>query len=414
VAASNGYEHGYMANQGVSVGKRRDYRSGSIYQTADGYWRGAITKGYTASGGRKRYTVTGKTKAEATRRLRDKARELESAGAAAASSRTTVKAWADEWLPIAERTQRPHTMTATRSAVSGWIVPAIGHRRLNELAPPDVRAVTDAIRRAGLSSSTQRRTHSVLMTLLKAAQAEGHVIAANVLAVKAPVAAVSDRTSMQPEEAVAVLAVAATIPQGSRWVAALLNGVRQGEALGLTWDSVDFERNELVLAWQVQPLPYRIRFDRSSGFRVPDGYEARQLYGRLHLVRPKSRRGYRVLPMVPWMRSALEAWREECPESPHGLVWPLLDGRPTPAKVDDEEWYALQDAADVRHPSGRFYTNHETRHTTATLLALAGVDRSVIETILGQSKLVDSYLHIRRSPQVADALGKVAERLAIE
>lgn len=394
--------------------QRRDYGSGSVYQTSDGYWRGSYTKGYTDSGGRKRYTVTAKTKAEATRRLRDKIRAVEEAGAGSLSARTTVKAWADEWLPIAERSLRPNTMTATRSAVSRWIVPAIGHRRLSELAPPDVRAVTDAIRRAGLSSSTQRRAHSVLMTLLKAAQAEGHVVPANAFAVKAPVPAINDRTSMQPDEAVAVLAVAATIPQGSRWVAALLNGVRQGEALGLTWDNVDFEHNELVLAWQVQPLPYRVKRDRSSGFRVPDGYEARQLSGRLHLVRPKSRRGYRVLPMVPWMRAALEAWRDECPDSPHGLVWPLLDGRPTGSKLDDEEWYALQDAADVRHPSGRFYTNHETRHTTATLLALAGVDRAIIETILGQSKLVDSYLHVRRSPQVADALGKVADRLALE
>jgi integrase len=396
------------------MSKRRDYGSGSVYQTADGYWRGSVSRGYTESGGRKRITVTAKTKAEATRRLRDKIRELEAGASASLSARTTVKAWVDEWLPIVERTQRPNTMTATRSAVTRWIVPTIGHQRLNELAPPHVRAVSDAIRRAGLSSSTQRRAHSVLMTLLKAAQAEGHAVPANALAVKAPVPAVNDRTSMQPDEAVAVLAQAATIPQGSRWVAALLNGVRQGEALGLTWKNVDFEHNELILAWQVQPLPYRVARDRSSGFRVPDAYEARQLSGRLHLVRPKSRRGYRVLPMVPWMRSALLAWRDECPASPHGLVWPLLDGRPTPSKVDDEEWYALQDAADVHHPAGRFYTNHETRHTTATLLALAGVDRAIIETILGQSKLVDSYLHVRRSPQVAEALGQVASRLALD
>jgi integrase len=394
--------------------KRRDYGSGSVYQTSDGYWRGAISVGFTESGARKRVTVTGKTKAEATRRLQKKIKDMQAGATAEASSRKTVKAWADEWLPIAERTLRPNSMTAARSAVGKWIVPTIGHKRLADLAPSDVRAILDAQRRAGLSSSTQRRAHSVLMTLLKAAQAEGYPIPARVLAVKAPVPAINDRTSMQPAEAMAVLAVASQIPQGSRWVAALLNGVRQGEALGLTWENVDFERNELVLAWQVQPIPYRVKRDRTSGFRVPDGYEARQLYGRLHLVRPKSRRGYRVLPMVPWMRAALEAWREECPESPAGLVWPLLDGRPTSSDLDDEEWYALQDAADVHHPSGRFYTNHETRHTTATLLALAGVDRAIIEAILGQSKLVDSYLHVRRSPQVAEALGQVASRLALD
>ena len=100
-----------------------------------------------------------------------------------------------------------------------------------------------------------------------------------------------------------------------------------------------------------------------------------------------------------------------CPDSPHGLVWPLVDGRPCPSSTDDEEWYALQSGAGVHHPSGRWYTIHETRHTTATLLHEAGVDPVIMAAILGQTKLVESYVHVKRSPRVAAALEEVARVL---
>ena len=38
-----------------------------------------------------------------------------------------------------------------------WIVEAIGHKRLTDLTPADVRAVDDAIRAEGLSTSTALR-----------------------------------------------------------------------------------------------------------------------------------------------------------------------------------------------------------------------------------------------------------------
>ena len=78
----------------------------------------------------------------------------------------------------------------------------------------------------------------------------------------------------------------------SRWLMAFLYAARQAECLGLTWPFVTADT--LTIAWQLQPIPYRVPRDRSSGFRVPDGYEAQQLAGRMHLVRPKSKAGWRT------------------------------------------------------------------------------------------------------------------------
>ena len=89
--------------------------------------------GSTERGTRRRVTVSAKTQAAVKVKLREKARAIEEAGDSGVSSRTTVKAWAEQWLPIVERELRPASYNATRSAVRQWIVPTIGHRRLDQL-----------------------------------------------------------------------------------------------------------------------------------------------------------------------------------------------------------------------------------------------------------------------------------------
>lgn len=408
-----------------SKAPRRDYGAGGMYQRADtGRWVAVIEAGWTARGTRRRVTVTGKGclggcaprchhRADIKRKLRDKRNEIEREGHTDASARTTVKAWSESWLPIIERSLTPNAYTANASAVRRWIIPTIGHKRLDALNPGDIRAVADAQRKAGRTSSTQRRTHSVLKSMLKAAVDEGHAVPQRVLAVKPPARSISDRDAIPSDDAHAIIDAACQRPDLSRWLAALLQGMRQGEALGLTWDEVDLDAETITVSWQLQALRYRIPRDRTSGFRIPDGYDARHLDGAMHLVRPKSRAGWRVIPIIDPMRAALEQWRTIMPPSPQGLVWPTETGRPTYYKDDDAEWYALQDAAGVRHSSGRRYTIHEARHTVATLLLEAGVDPAVMTAILGHSSVLTSrgYQHVRTHStrkgleQVAEALG---------
>jgi hypothetical protein len=181
----------------------------------------------------------------------------------------------------------------------------------------------------------------------------------------------------------------------------------------LTWDQVDLDAEQIAVSWQLQALPY---LDRKAGtFRLPDGYEVRQLHRSQHLVRPKTGSGYRLIPAVMQMADALREWRAVAPESPHGLVWPRVkDGHPADVKDDLAEWKALQDTVGVRHPSGRHYVLHEARNTTATLLMEARVPNVVITAILGHSSIVVShgYMHVGQGP-AREAMEAVAERLAI-
>lgn len=408
-----------LANMGrVNEKSRRDYGSGSIYQrSSDGRWVGAISGvGWTERGTRKRYVVTGKTKGEVQRKLRDKKAALER-GEVGVNARETVKGWAAKYLAMRIRELSPKGYNAAASPINRWVVPTIGHRRLDALTPGDVRAVADAQRAAGRKSATQAATQRALMTMLRAALREGHAVPARIFEVRAPKADVSDRLGMTVPEGLAMLKAAESLEHGTRWLVTLVYGMRMGECLGLTWDAVDLDiggHGEIRIEWQLQALPYNVPRDRSSGFRVPDGYEARHLVDAYHLVRPKSRQGWRVAPLLPPIRDALARWQQSGPQSPYGLVWPGKDGRPRNDKDDRAEWVALQEAAGVAHPSGRPYHVHETRNFAATMLLEAGVDEHIITSLLGHSSVVMSrkYMTVRREP-LFEALERVGKRLQL-
>lgn len=405
---------------------RRDYGTGSIYQRqSDWRWIATLEGGWTGNTTRRRIVVSAKGceggckprchhRADINRKLRDKRLAIEKGGQSTASARTTVKAWSEQWLTITERTLRPKPWATNRSAIRKWIVPTIGHKRLDALTPTDIRAVTQAQRDAGRSTSTAHRTHVTLATMLRAAILEGHAVPAHVLEVPAPALAVNDRDAMTIAETLAVLLRASELPHGSRWAMTLLVGTRQAEALGLTWDAIDLDTGRVIVEWQLQPLPYIDRKNKTLGFRVPDGYDVRHLTGAYHLVRPKTKKGFRVFDLPPAMVEALRDWQPSCPANPYGLVWPTSDGQPRSDKADRQEWYDLQKAAGVAHPAGRYYYTHEARHATATNLKELGVDEHDITAIMGHSSIITSraYMH-GRSETRREALEGMAKLLQL-
>lgn len=396
---------------------RRQYGTGSITQRKDGLWVARIEAGWSAQGTRRRITVSAKTEAACKAKLKAKQREIATTGLpAAGTARATVKTWADEWLPRYQREVRPGTYVTNSGLIRRWVIPTIGSRRLTDLTPADVRAIHTAVTKAGRSSTTGMHAHTVLVRMLKSAVAEGHAVPPRLFEVKRPSLAVNDREAIPTPHARAILAAARHRDDYARWVAALLQGMRQGEVLGLTWDAIDLGRSTVDVSWQLQTLPYTDKRDRAKGFVVPEGYEARHLHLAAHLVRPKSTKGKRLLPLVPWLAGELTAARDRWPHNPWGLVWTETDpkGRQIPVRDahDRHAWHQLQEAAGVAHPTGRPYHLHEARHTTATLLLEEGVDPHVIEAILGHSSIVTSRGYMHASQELARrALESVAARL---
>lgn len=422
----------------VTKDKRRQYRSGSVSQRkSDGRWIGAVMTGdWTPQGTRKRVTVSADTEAECKRKLERLKGEIARNGAPdPGTRRATVKSWSEEWLSRIQPNVRPKTWAGYQSALAASVVPAIGKKYLNQLTVRDIEETLPAyVTGKGRSSTTARHAVITTMKMLKDAVRYGQPVPQRVLLAEAPAAAINDRDAIPSDDARAILRASRGTPSESRWIAAFLQGMRQGECLGLTWRCVDLERLRLDVSWQLQPIPYEhgcgpaVNRKRPCGHRfggdcpnrirrVPPDYDIRPLDGALCLVKPKTERGQRIIPLVPWMHAALTEWRTIAPASPHGLVWPRPNGRPALADDDRDEWVTLQDIAQVActdGASGRRYGIHEARHTCATLLLEEGIDPETVKAILGHSSIVTSrnYQHVS-TELAARALEAVAARLQL-
>lgn len=404
---------------------RRTYGSGTVYQRDDGLWVARIEAGISNTGTRRRITVSARSKADCLAKLKARQKEIARNGLPTEGvTRATVNSWAKTWLDAHAKTARPKYYATDAGNVHKWIVPTLGRRRLTDLNPADMRQLRAAVTEPdpprfpnGRSTTTARAVHELFLRMLKDATIEGHAVDERLFLLKPPGKAVSDRTAMTIGELRAVLKVIAARPDRSRWMSAILNGMRKGESLGLTWACVDLEGGLLDVSWQLQDLPYNVRGDRSSGFRVPDGHESRQLIGARHLTRPKTGHGERVLPIARWFGLALEEARAQWTPNPWDLVWTdmIADGKQRPIRenVDRERWHAIQAEAGVAHPSGRPYHLHETRHSAVSMMLADGEDRSVIARIVGQSKLVEEYVHVN-TDQARAALERRSAHLQIE
>lgn len=403
----------------------RDKGQGSITRLANGKWRGSFEVGYTASGGRRRLSVTAPTKELCKKRLHDKMQEISLSGASTHSrSNPNVKQWILEWLDARAHSVRPKTWKAEDGALRKHIIPTIGHKKLTELSADDIRDVHKAMRTAGLSSSFIAYTQRIFQQTLKDAASEGHRVPTGVIMMKRPTQSESDRTAIPLPHAKRMVVIAGQttgdpkhgIQDGSRWIAALLQGMRQGESLGLQWDKIDFDNHRIIINRQLQELT-----NTRGNIIIPEGTSYEHLEGNYYLAPVKSKKGERVIPMITPMENAFLAWREICPPSPYNLVWPWgPNGGPSGKSQDRRSWRKLLAAAEVppkKLPSGqeKQYVIHEARNTTASLLLAAGIAPLIIQQILGHASIITSegYMAVT-DEQTRAALEAVGTMLGLE
>lgn len=347
------------------MGERRGHGEGGIYQRADGTWCAALDLGKDDMGKRRRKVLYGRTRTEARAKLLKAQHEHDERRLAIASP--TVKVWMDYWFTeIAPGRTRLSTRNTYRSYIDKYIVPTLGHHRLDRLDASHVRRLYAQMRAEGRSDATVRQVHAILARALLCAKREDkvpvHILERSRF--DAPKPGDNPRTPLTLDQARKVLKAAAGDPYESRWYAALYLGLRQGEALGLTWDCVDLLRGTVTVRQALQRVKGR----------------------GLIMVEPKSKHSMRTLPVPPVVLSRLKVARAAS-RTPGGLVW-TTDGRPIDPSRDAKRWSGLLEAAGVPHVA-----LHAARNTAATLLAATGVDPKFASEILGHGDVKVTQRH---------------------
>ena len=367
---------------------KNSHGNGSVYERKDGRFVASVR--YVDDKGRKRrVSEYANTRKEANAKLRVMLRRLEE-GAPVTESNLTVKAWSERWAEttLAASKIKETTRRGYADVIRLHIVPGLGDITLRELNPSHVEAWLLNLG-SRLSPSTVRQCHTVLGKILNTAMT--HEL------VRRNVARLVDRPRLERKEAkhyssdqVKALREAA---RGDRLEPFLTlpayTGLRKGEALGLRWADVNLE-------------------SKTPQLRVT-GTLSRVKSGLLR-SEPKSRSGWRTVPLVPEAVEAIrEAKRLQARErlaageawTDTGYVFTTPIGTPVDPGNALHWFYAVRDRAGIEEGS-----LHTLRHSAAAVLLAVGVPMPIVKDILGHSSItitVDMYGHMAPTV-VADAM----------
>lgn len=172
----------------------------------------------------------------------------------------------------------------------------------------------------------------------------------------------------------------------------LLTGARRGEVVGLETDRVTAH---IDISWQMQTL----RRGESGRPIAPPDFDYRHLYGGFFLTRPKSKAGWRTVPLISPLRELMEHHLETMVPNQWGLVF-TRKGRPIDPNMETRLWPEVQ-----RELLGedRHVRLHDLRHAAVDLLYAADVPEELIVELVGHSTRA-----MARSYKSPSQLGRLA------
>jgi integrase len=241
----------------------------------------------------------------------------------------------------------------------------------------------------GLSARSVRLTMGQLSAAFELAIFDRKLNYNPVRYVKLPKQEKAERPTWTAAEVRTFLSAAAQDRLHAAWRLTLY-GLRRGEVLGLRWDDVDLEARTLTIGWTRVLVAYKTE---GKG--------------------PKSKNGYRTLPVDDELAAALQALRDrqvteamEAADAYEDSGYVVTDelGAPVHPEWYSDEFHRIRERAGLRR-----ITLHDERHTANSHMADAGVPDHIRAKWIGNTVQVNvsTYTHATDLTAAAAALGMV-------
>ena len=156
-------------------------------------------------------------------------------------------------------------------------------------------------------------------------------------------------------------------------------GLRQGEALALTWDDVDFANNEL-------------KINKTYTGKINRAFRTQKYY----ITSPKTKNSNRIIPMNKHVSECLKMLQDHYRAFDQFKNEWFVFGGPYP--MSETSIQVKKDEAIKKSGIDRI-TIHQFRHSCASYLFDHGADPVSVQHFLGHSKLsttMDIYVHLRK------------------
>ncbi len=306
----------------------------------------------------------------------------------------TVKQQLEHWIEnVHKHSVRISTYAEYRRIIDKYIIPGLGHYKLQRLTTHQVEVFYTQRIDEGLSANYVKIMHAILHQALDHAVRNNLVIRNVCDSAKLPRIPRHEIQALTQEQAQQLLEEAKGHTLEALLTLAVVTGMREGELLALRWSDIDLEKGYLQIRRTVRRV-----FQRG-----------------LIESEPKTASSRRKIVLSPFLVEVLKQHRIRQLEArlQAGSAWkennivfcnPYGEFR-DPAAVIKAFKKLLVDAG---LPVMRF---HDLRHSAATLLLTMGVHAKVVQELLGHSSIsitLNIYSHVLPSLQ-KDAVDKMSD-----
>lgn len=290
-----------------------------------------------------------------------------------------VDAWFEYWIDVKKKTVRPNTVRNYTERYYKNIQNVIGKKLLTEVKPIHCQKIFTNMADEGYRTSTLYQTRITLFNMLEFAK-ENEIILSNPC--KKSVKSDMGKPS-QKKEALTIDIQKKFLKQAkgrsyeNQYRFILQTGLRTGELIGLKWEDVDFTNRVL---------------------KIQRSMEYRHSVGEWRIGEPKSKSGYRTIPLTDEAIRILKAQKEKnkkikvIPIEWNEYIFLSRKGEPVKNSTYDTMLFKICEKAEINK-----FSMHILRHTFATRCIEGGMMPKTLQKILGHSNIgitMNLYVHI--------------------
>lgn len=330
-----------------------------------------------------------KTKVEAEKFMVDILSKVQT-GTAPGDCKMTFKEAAEIFMRLhVSKKCKPNTEHGYKGYLKNHLIPYFGKLKLCEITPLAVNEFIAQELETGRKNSTVNK-YKKLMSQIFSFMIDNDVVVKNPLArIKSLKEERSEEIRSLSTQEVRILLSKTKIVYPDFYpllFTAISTGMRQGELMGLTWDSIN---------WVTRKIAVDKNFTHGR-VGTPKTGKTRKVDMSLELVK------------------VLKEWRLACPKGEHNLVFPNGDGGYQDANnMIKRRFKPALNRAGIE--SLRF---HDLRHTYASLLLANGAPMKYVQHQLGHSSIkmtMDLYTHLlpEVNEQCVNLLDNIVERATV-
>lgn len=406
---------------------KKENGAGNIRKRKDGTWEARFCVGIDPGTGKSiRKSVYGKTQKEVREKLRKATAQIDE-GTYFEPSKITLSQWLDTWLKDYTGDKKYLTVKHYTAQCETHIKPALGAVKLGKLTAPQIQGFYNELGKTGLAVHTKdkktgkvtisreplatksiRNIHGILTKALHTAVSVGYIRENPADRVTLPRV---EKKEIHPltDDQVAAFCKAAAEDEFCYLLQIIpFTGLRESEAMGLTWDCIDFKAGTIKINKQLIKRP-----KAAGGFTL-----AETKNDRIRVIKPapsvmqilKARQRQQIEHRL----AAGEAWQSWT--DGNGQERPLVFTTPTGANLCQQTVYNHCKKVLARIGAGDRCV-HDLRHTYAVISLQNGDDVKTVQGNLGHATAaftLDVYGHVseKMKDASADRMEKYMQNLA--